>query len=150
MSKLLIVLTALSLLSCSTASFKEMPVKDIVAKSKKNIHKWASTEFEVKSTGVGVHSQDRGIWFLNSELSYRSSKSLNVRLSTEVVKKFKDQYHIDSVAGLEGKKIKVVGTATPKRFCVRKGCPIGAGLNKPAMYIQTQMLIEDIRNIELL
>ncbi len=118
--------------------------------SKKNIHKWASTEFEVKSTGVGVHSQDRGIWFLNSELSYRSSKSLNVRLSTEVVKKFKDQYHIDSVAGLEGKKIKVVGTATPKRFCVRKGCPIGAGLNKPAMYIQTQMLIEDIRNIELL
>ena len=150
MSKFLIVLTALFVLGCSSVSFKEMAVNDILLKTQRNMHVWASTEFVVKSTGVGIHSHDKGIWFLNSAYSYRSSESLNVRLSTQVVEQFKRQYKIDDIAELRGKKIQVVGTATPEKFCLKMGCPKSPGIARPTMYIQTQLKIEDLSNIRVL
>ncbi len=42
------------------------------------------------------------------------------------------------------------GTANPKKYCVKMGCPISIARKVPEMYIQTQLIIENIDNIKLL
>ena len=64
MIKLLIALSVFTFLGCSTIDYNEMPVDDIIAKTTKNMHVWATTEFKVRSTGIGSF-QDSGKWYLN-------------------------------------------------------------------------------------
>jgi len=149
MIKFLIALSAFAILGCTNISYNEMPVEDIIAKTTKNMHVWVTTEFKVESTGKGI-AQDSGKWFLNSGIQYRSSQSLNVHLSAKVVAEFKKQYGIEDIAELQNRTIRVKGTANPKKYCVKMGCPIPLASKAPKMYIQTQLIIENIDNIKLL
>lgn len=149
MIKFIIALSAFAILGCTNVTYNEMPVEDIIAKTTRNMHVWVTTEFKVESTGKGS-SQDSGKWFLNSGTQYRSSQSLNVHLSAQVVAELKKQYEIEDVAELQNRTIRVKGTANPKKFCIKMGCPIPIARKAPRMYIQTQLIIENIDNIKLL
>ncbi len=149
MLKTLIILLTLTIVGCSTVNFKNMSVEEIIVKTNKNMHVWAITEFEVTSTGNGDFINS-GKWFLSSGRFYNSRESLNVHLSNQVVVEFKKKYGIKNVTELQGKKIRVTGTAVPKEFCVTVGCPDAISMNRPKMYIQTQLIIESIDNIQLL
>ena len=73
-----------------------------------------------------------------------------MHLSSQVVAEFKKQYGIEKIDELQSRMIVVKGTATPKNYCVKMGCPISIGHKAPELYIQTQLIIENIENIKLL
>ena len=164
--KLIAILTLSVLSACSSnIDFKEMAVDDILKRTTdKRLHVWATTQFEVQSTGVGSCTGDKkwiydsgasactddDKWFLNSGKNYRSSNSLNVHLAPQLISAFKKKYGVDNVNDLNGRTIKVVGTALPKAYCVHAGCPSRPGRALPSLYVQTQMIIEDLANIEVL
>lgn len=140
----LLVLLALLITSCASIDWQEQTVADITAKTTKNRHVRAITQFEVKSVGL-----DSGQWYLNSGLNYRSSFSLNVHLTPYVVSQFSRKYNIKNASELIGKRIKVKGTAIAKPFCVKFGCPPRVSADTPEMYLQTQLLITDLNDISL-
>jgi len=153
MLKYFIPLVILLLNGCSAIDYKDKSVKQITDRSAKKIHSWAITKFKVKSTGNydPVDPNETGIWILSSESSYRSSKSLNVHLATQIVSQLKEKYGFSKIEDLQGRIIKVKGLATPKFYCKIDTCPQTAiQHNGYGMYIQTQMYIEDINNITIL
>ncbi|TDF35526.1 hypothetical protein EYS14_19105 [Alteromonadaceae bacterium M269] len=131
--------------------WKEKTVSEITAKTSRGIHSHASTQFEVKSTGIGSGAES-GRWYLNSGVNYRSSYSLNVHLSPKVAEKFANKYNVKDPSELLGKTIQVKGTAQPTHYCVVPGCPpmSAVGQRRPKMYIQAQLLVTDLSNISLL
>ena len=147
--KMLLVLSVFLIASCTSVVWKEKTVSEITAKTTRNIHSHASTQFEVKSTGIG-RREESGRWYLNSGVNYRSSYSLNVHLTPEVAEKFASKYNIKNPSELLGKTIQVKGTAQPMYYCVVSGCPSRIGQKRPQMYIQTQLLVTDLSNISLL
>jgi len=151
MKKLIAILTLCVLSACSSnIDFKEMAVDDILKRTTDTrLHVWATTQFEVQSTGVGSSTGDKK-WFLNSGKNYRSSNSLNVHLAPHLISAFKEKYGVENVSDLNGRTIRVVGTALPKAYCVHIGCPSRPGRKLPSLYVQTQMVIEDLENITVL
>jgi hypothetical protein len=148
MKALLIILIFFTASCASSIDWKEKTVHDITAKTTRNKHVRAITQFEVKSVGVGS-GMESGRWYLSSGLNYRSSYSLNVHLTPKVVSQFLQKYNIKSESELIGKNIRVKGTAIAKAYCVRFGCPVRINPNTPEMYLQTQLLITDLSNISL-
>ncbi|AZQ84543.1 hypothetical protein EKO29_11255 [Colwellia sp. Arc7-635] len=149
MKILLIILISFTTSCASSIDWKEKTVHDITAKTTRHKHVRAITEFEVKSVGVGS-GMESGRWYLNSGSNYRSSHSLNVHLTPEVVAQLSLKYNIKSESELLGKNIRVKGTAIAKAYCVRLGCPVRINLNTPEMYLQTQVLITDLSNVSFL
>jgi len=153
MFKHLIYIVIILLTACSTIDYKNKSVKQITDKSAKKIHSWAITEFKVKGTSNydPLNPNETGIWILSSEPSYRSSKSLNIHLATQVVSQIKAKYGISKIEEFQGRTIKVKGLATPKFYCKIDTCPNTSSQgNGHDLYIQTQMFIEDLNNITIL
>lgn len=146
--KILLVLLMFLIASCASIDWKKKTVQDITAKTTRNKHVRAITEFEVKSVGVGS-GVESGRWYLSSGLNYRSSYSLNVHLHPKVVSQFSQKYNIKNALELIGKKISVKGTAIAKPYCVKFVCPLSVNPNTAEMYLQTQLLFTNLNNISL-
>ena len=135
---------------CASPDYPAMTVQEIVKTATlQEKHVWATTEFVIKGTGEGRRSEE-GMWYLNSEQNYRSSKSLNILISRKTVDEFKTLYELSDVTELEGKKVRVRGLITPQKYCVDKGCPRRSVIKTPDLYYQSQLLITDVANITLL
>jgi len=153
MFKYFVPIVIILLTGCSTIDYKDKSVKQITERSAKKIHSWAITEFKVKSTGTydPVDPNETGIWILSSESSYRSSKSLNIHLATQIVAQIKEKYGFSKIEDFQGRTIRVKGLATPKFYCKIDTCPRASSQNNGHnLYIQTQMFIENLNNITIL
>jgi len=146
MYKPLIVLSACLLSACSSIDFKSMTVDEVVSRSiDKRLHVWATTEFLVSSTQEGS-CQHANKWMLSTAQDHRAHRGLTIQLAPQVVPQFKRKYGIEAVEQLEGKKVQVTGTAFPNEIFACSDRPNG----REKLYVQTQMIIEDIENITVL
>jgi hypothetical protein len=153
--------------SCSTIVYQDKSVKDITELTKRNVHSWALTSFKVKWTSAGEYrktngdlssekgnwfrSEDRGSWYISSSNNYRSANGINVRISQAVVEEFKQHFNLTKIDELNGRHIKVKGLIRPQEYCLHAGCPtLNAVRKQPQMYVQSELVIEDIADITLL
>ena len=123
MFKLLIFLFILA--GCGSTNYSELSTDEVFARTTRDRQVSTITEFSIQSVGKGKNSE-AGRWYLNSAKNYRSSYSLNVHLSPEVVTKLRAKYNISNINDLKGRMVRVKGIATPKYYCKKLGCPASA------------------------